>query len=92
MSIFFVTIGANAGNVSALLQTGWLTAFIAIQLSIHLGFTVICGVLFKLPMQVAQWLRNAREDQCLGDLVIWMSRDLHRRPLLHNSGSSRVPG
>ena len=53
MSLFFVTIGAAAGSVSALLQTGWLTAFIALQLTIHLGITVGLGRLLGLPIQVS---------------------------------------
>lgn len=52
MSLFFVTIGANAGSITALLQTGWLTAFIALQLAIHLGVTLLCGRLLNIPMQV----------------------------------------
>ena len=52
MSLFFVTIGAAAGSVSALLQTGWLTAFIALQLTVHLGITVGLGRLLGLPIQV----------------------------------------
>ena len=52
MLLFFVTIGAGAGSISALLGTGWLTAFIAVQLLVHLGITVGIGRLLGLPMQV----------------------------------------
>ena len=53
MSYFFVTIGAAAGSVGAVLQTGWLTGFIAIQLAIHLAVTVGLGCLLRLPMQAS---------------------------------------
>lgn len=58
MSLFFVTIGAAAGSFSALLQTGWLTAFIALQLTIHLGITVGLGRLLGLPMQVKRYVAH----------------------------------
>lgn len=59
MSLFFVTIGAAAGSLSALLQTGWLTAFIALQLSVHLGVTVGFGRLLGLPLQALLTASNA---------------------------------
>lgn len=53
MLFFFATIGAGAGSLSALWSTGWLTAFIAIQLSVHLAVIVFGGyVVAGLPMQV----------------------------------------
>ncbi len=53
MLLFFATIGAGAGSLSALWSTGWLTAFIAIQLSVHLAVIIIGGyVVAGLPMQV----------------------------------------
>lgn len=53
MLLFFVTVGAAAGSISALFSTGWLTAFITLQLLIHLGVTVGLGKLFGIPMQVS---------------------------------------
>ncbi|DBB01832.1 TPA: hypothetical protein ACH3X1_000442 [Trebouxia sp. C0004] len=53
MLLFFATIGAGAGSLSALWSTGWLTAFIAIQLSVHLAVIIFGGyVVAGLPMQV----------------------------------------
>lgn len=53
MLLFFATIGAGAGSLSALGSTGWLTAFIAIQLSVHLAVIIVGGyVIARLPMQV----------------------------------------
>ena len=52
MSLFFVTIGAAAGSLSAILSTGWLLLFISIQLACHLGFTIGLGKLLNLPIQV----------------------------------------
>ena len=53
MLLFFATIGAGAGSLSALWGTGWLTAFIAIQLGVHLGVIIVGGyVVAGLPMQV----------------------------------------
>ena len=52
MLLFFATIGAAAGSIGALLQTGWLFAFITIQLSVHLAITLGIGRLAGLPMQV----------------------------------------
>ena len=56
MLLFFATIGAGAGSLSALWSTGWLTAFIAIQLGVHLGVIILGGyVLAGLPMQVGAY-------------------------------------
>lgn len=53
MLLFFATIGAGAGSLSALWSNGWLTAFIAIQLGVHLAVIVLGGyVIADLPMQV----------------------------------------
>lgn len=60
MLLFFATIGAGAGSLSALWSTGWLTAFIAIQLSVHLAVIVFGGyVVAGLPMQVVLTASNA---------------------------------
>ncbi len=57
MLLFFATIGAGAGSLSALWSTGWLTAFIAIQLSVHLAVIIFGGyVVAGLPMQVKHLL------------------------------------
>lgn len=53
MLLFFATIGAGAGSLSALKGTGWLTAFITIQLAVHMAIILLGGnVIAKLPMQV----------------------------------------
>lgn len=53
MLLFFATIGAGAGSLTALRSTGWLTAFIAIQLGVHMAVIIFGGcVLAGLPMQV----------------------------------------
>ena len=52
MLLFFVTIGAAAGSIGALLQTGWLAAFIGLQLTVHMAFTLGLGRLAQLPMEV----------------------------------------
>lgn len=54
MALFFVTIGAAAGSVRAVLSTGWLLAFIAVQLGVHMGITMGLGSLLRLPTEV--WL------------------------------------
>lgn len=60
MLLFFATIGAGAGSLSALWSTGWLTAFIAIQLSVHLAVIIFGGyVVAGLPMQVVLTASNA---------------------------------
>ena len=50
MSLFFCTIGAQAGSISALQGSGMLFAFIAIQLSVHMIFTLGIGFLFSIPL------------------------------------------
>lgn len=53
MLLFFATIGAGAGSLSALKGTGWLTAFITVQLAVHMAVILLVGcVIAKLPMQV----------------------------------------
>ena len=54
MLLFFATIGAGAGSLTALRSTGWLTAFIAIQLGVHMAVIIFGGcALAGLPMQVS---------------------------------------
>ena len=53
MSLFFVTIGAAAGSISAIFSTGYLILFITIQLGGHLVVTMGIGKLLKLPTQVS---------------------------------------
>ena len=54
MLLFFATIGAGAGSLTALRSTGWLTAFIAIQLGVHMTVIILGGYfLARLPMQVS---------------------------------------
>lgn len=54
MLLFFATIGAGAGSLSALRGTGWLTAFITIQLTVHMAVIFLGGVVIaRLPMQVS---------------------------------------
>lgn len=43
MLLFFATIGAGAGSLSALRSTGWLTGFILILLVVHLTFALVGG-------------------------------------------------
>eukprot|EP00890_Picochlorum_soloecismus_P001777 jgi/Picsp_1/25/NSC_00025-R1_integral membrane protein len=50
MSLFFCTIGAQAGSISALQGSGMLFSFIAIQLSVHMIFTLGVGSLFSIPL------------------------------------------
>lgn len=60
MLLFFATIGAGAGSLTALRSTGWLTAFIAIQLGVHMAVILLGGyVLAGLPMQVVLTASNA---------------------------------
>lgn len=62
MLLFFATIGAGAGSVTALRSTGWLTAFIGIQLGVHLAVIILGGyVLAGLPMQVS----FRQEERCM---------------------------
>ena len=54
MLLFFATIGAGAGSLTALCSTGWLTAFIGIQLGVHMAVILLGGyALAGLPMQVS---------------------------------------
>lgn len=54
MLLFFATIGAGAGSLSALRSTAWLTAFITVQLGVHMAVILLGGVVIaKLPMQVS---------------------------------------
>lgn len=50
MSLFFCTIGAQAGSISALQGSGMLFAFIAIQLGVHMMFTLVVGFIFSIPL------------------------------------------
>jgi uncharacterized membrane protein len=50
MSLFFCTIGAQAGSISALQGSGMLFAFIAIQLSVHMIFILGIGFIFSIPL------------------------------------------
>ena len=52
MLLFFAAIGAAAGSLGALLHTGWLAAFIGLQLGVHMAFTLGLGCLARLPMEV----------------------------------------
>lgn len=47
---FFVTIGAAAGSLSTILTLGWTFAFIAVQLTVHVVFSVTAGRLLGIPM------------------------------------------
>ena len=53
MLIFFATIGAGAGDLSALLSNLWILAFIAIQLSVHMAVVLAVGSAARLPMEVS---------------------------------------
>ncbi|KAL3135658.1 hypothetical protein ABBQ38_006137 [Trebouxia sp. C0009 RCD-2024] len=60
MLLFFATIGAGVGSLTALRSTGWLTAFIAIQLGVHMAVIILGGFgLARLPMQVVLTASNA---------------------------------
>ncbi len=52
MLMFFVVIGAAAGSLSALATTGWLAAFILLQLAVHVLVVLGAGTALRLPMQV----------------------------------------
>ena len=52
MLLFFATIGAAAGSASAVAMTGWLAAFIAVQLGTHLLVLMGGARLLKLPIRV----------------------------------------
>ena len=59
MMLFFATIGAGAGSLRALRGTGWLLAFIAIQLGTHLAVTLGLGAALRLPTQALLIASNA---------------------------------
>ena len=59
MMLFFATIGAVAGSLSALRGSGWLLIFIAIQLSIQLGVSLFLGRLCRIPMPIILIAANA---------------------------------
>ncbi|KAK9811046.1 hypothetical protein WJX73_009199 [Symbiochloris irregularis] len=59
MLLFFVTIGAGAGGIKQLLGTGWLAAFIGLQLAVHMGLTLGIGRLLKLPVEALLTASNA---------------------------------
>lgn len=60
MLLFFATIGAGAGSLSALAATGWLTGFIGVQLAVHMLVTLLgARVLLRLPMQSVLTASNA---------------------------------
>lgn len=65
MLAFFVTIGAAAGSITALLQTGWLAAFIALQLGVHMAITLGIGRLLNFPMEVRLWQLHVHEKTSL---------------------------
>jgi hypothetical protein len=47
---FFVSIGAAAGDFSALPALGWTFALITVQLIVHVAFTLLAGKLLGLPL------------------------------------------
>lgn len=59
MMMFFCTIGAAAGSLSALGGSGWLLVFIAIQLSLQLGISLALGKFFRISMPVVLIAANA---------------------------------
>lgn len=59
MLIFFSSIGASAGSPTSLVDSGWLTIFIGIQLCVHLSLLLFWGTLFKLPTQALLTASNA---------------------------------
>ena len=59
MMLFFATIGAGAGSLSALRGCGWLLAFIAVQLSVHLAVCLGLGRALRLPMRALLVASNA---------------------------------
>lgn len=50
MTIFFCTIGAQAGSFKALQGSGILFSFIFVQLAVQLGVTLSLGSLFGIPL------------------------------------------
>jgi len=59
MLMFFATIGAGAGDLSALLGNLWILAFICIQLSVHIAIVLAVGLAAKLPMEALLTSSNA---------------------------------
>ena len=59
MLLFFATIGAAAGSMSALRGSGMLLAFIFIQLSVQLGVALALGKAMRLPTAVILVAANA---------------------------------
>lgn len=60
MGVFFATIGASAGSLEALAGSGWLLAFILLQLGVHLVFTLAVGRrLLRLPLDALLVASNA---------------------------------
>lgn len=59
MMVFFATIGAGAGSLQALRQSGWLLAFICVQLSVHLVVILGLGRALRLPMRALLIASNA---------------------------------
>lgn len=47
---FFVSIGAAAGSLSTVLALGWTFAFIAVQLTVHVAFSVTAGRFLDIPL------------------------------------------
>jgi hypothetical protein len=52
MLYFFVALGASACSFNMLMDWSWLTVYIAIQLSVHLGVCLSVGYVFRLPLMV----------------------------------------
>jgi uncharacterized membrane protein len=60
MMLFFATIGAGAGGISALGSSGWLLAFILVQLSVQLAWALGVGTaVLRLPMPMILITANA---------------------------------
>ncbi|BDA42552.1 Uncharacterized membrane protein YjcL [Coccomyxa sp. Obi] len=59
MLVFFSSVGASAGSPTSLVDSGWLTIFIGIQLCVHLSLLLFWGILFKLPTQALLTASNA---------------------------------
>ena len=59
MTLFFCTIGAQAGDVSSILGSGMLFAFISVQLIIQLGVTLFLGRIFSIPLPYVLIASNA---------------------------------
>lgn len=59
MLLFFVTIGAGAGSLSALAGTGVLAAFIFVLLALHLAVTLVGARLLGLDVASVLVASNA---------------------------------